>query len=140
MRSKLKLESVQKKHAASVGICFRLVLLAFSCSGALLQDSYVTSSTHVPQVLPDPSSSSPRHLIQNYSVMMLLQIKVAVSPMDMYRVYELRIPRYFLLIRKFFRNVETFFDSGLLNKIYFKNIINIVENNNKERGVPRKYV
>lgn len=72
--------------------------------------------------------------------MMLLQIKVPVSPMDMYRVYELRIPRYFLPIRKFFRNVETFFDSGLLNKIYFKNIINIVENNNKERGVPRKYV
>lgn len=134
------MESVQKKQAASVGICFRLVLLAFSCSGALLQNSYVTSSTHVPQVLPDPSSSSPRHLIQNYSVMMLLQIKVPVSPMDMYRVYELRIPRYFLPIRKFFRNVETFFDSGLLNKIYFKNIINIVENNNKERGVPRKYV
>lgn len=134
------MESVQKKQAASVEICFRLVLLAFSCSGALLQNSYVTSSTHVPQVLPDPSSSSPRHLIQNYSVMMLLQIKVAVSPMDMYRVYELRIPRYFSPIRKFFRNVETFFDSGLLNKIYFKNIINIVENNNKERGVPRKYV
>ena len=72
--------------------------------------------------------------------MMLLQIKVAVSPMDMYRVYELRIPCYFSTLRKFFRNVETFFDSGLLNKIYFKNIINIVENNNKERGVPRKYV
>lgn len=134
------MESVQKKQAASVEICFRLVLLAFSRSGALLQNSYVMSSIHVPQVLPDPSSSSPRHLIQNYSVMMLLQIKVPVSPMDMYRVYELRIPRYFLPIRKFFRNVETFFDSGLLNKIYFKNIINIVENNNKERGVPRKYV
>ena len=134
------MESVQKKQAASVEICFRLVLLAFSRSGALLQNSYVTSSIHVPQVLQDPSSSSQGYLIQNYFVMMLLQIKVAVSPMDMYRVYELRIPCYFSTLRKFFRNVETFFDSGLLNKIYFKNIINIVENNNKERGVPRKYV
>ena len=134
------MESVQKKQAASVEICFRLVLLAFSRSGALLQNSYVTSSIHVPQVLPDPSSSSQGYLIQNYFVMMLLQIKVAVSPMDMYRVYELRIPCYFSTLRKIFCNVETFFDSGLLNKIYFKNIINIVENNNKERGVPRKYV